>query len=187
MVYGTESWPIFMDWYDSISDQPVIWTGNRVDRVLMYRDIDLAIDHAPDVATPWALMVQYLLPFDTPTAQAIWEEFARRFIVMKTSGAHVEVVPGSGVEDIRATCLATWLAAEVGDESNHEALLAWADASYEPRLDAKSGEFAYWFHLEEAHPRGQWNNAIMNTFIAPPGTWTSILTADPNPTHQQHT
>ena len=77
------------------------------------------------------------------------------------------------MEDVRATCLATWLAAEVGDEDNHEALLRWVDTRYEPRFD--DGEFAYWFNLNESYPRGQWNSAIMNTFVAPVGTWSSLL------------
>lgn len=164
-----------MDWYETIADEAVVRDGDRVNRVLMYRDIELAIDHAPEVAAPWALMVQHLLPFDTETANAIWDGFSNRFIVDTSSGAHVEVLPGSGVEDIRATCLATWLASEIGDQRNYEALLGWVDASYEPRHDDETGEFAYWFHLGEPYPRGQWNNAIMNTFVAPPGTWSSIL------------
>ena len=178
MVYGTDSWSVFIDWYHSISDAAVVRTGKKVDRVLMYRDIDLAIDHAPDTATSWALMVQYLLPFATSTAEAICDEFVRRFIVTNRRGAYVEGVPGSGFEDIRSTCLSTWLAAEIGDENNHEALLAWVDSTYDPRLDKKTGAFANWFHLEETHPRGQWNNAIMNTFVATPGTWTSMLSPD---------
>jgi hypothetical protein len=179
MAYGTSSWTIFMDWYESISSDAVVRSGGHVDGVMMYRDIELAIDHAPEVAAPWALMVQYLLPFEADTAKDIWDGFTRRFIVEGRSGAHIEVVPGSGIEDIRTTCLATWLAAEVGDDRHHDALLNWVNGSYQPRLKEGTGEFAYWFHLDEPHPRGQWNNAIMNTFVAPPGTWTSILNSAP--------
>ena len=164
-----------MEWYEGIAQEAVVRDDRRIDRVLMYRDIELAIDHAPEVAAPWALMVQYLMPFDIETARAIWNGFTQRFIVDVSSGAHVEVVPGSGIEDIRATCLATWLAFEIGDHKNHEALLSYVDASYEPRHDPDTGEFAYWFHLGEPYPRGQWNNAIMNTFVAERGTWSSIL------------
>lgn len=170
-----------MDWYEAIADEAVVRDGQRVDRVLLYRDIELTIDHAPEVAAPWALMVQYLMPFDTETAEAIWNGFTQRFIVDGPSGAHVEVVPGSGVEDIRATCLATWLAFEIDDHQTYEPLITYVDASYEPRHDSDTGEFAYWFHLGEPYPRGQWNNAIMNTFVAAPGTWTSIL----QPKHEQ--
>lgn len=168
-----------MDWYEGIADEAVVRDRQRVDRVLMYRDIELAIDHAPEVAAPWALMVQYLMPFDTETAEAIWDGFTDRFIVEGPSGAHVEALPDSGVEDIRATCLATWLAFEVGDHKTYEALITHVDASYEPRHDPDTGEFAYWFHLGETYPRGQWNNAIMNTFVAGQGTWTSILQPKP--------
>lgn len=168
-----------MVWYETIADQAVVRDGSRVDRVLIYRDIEIAIDHAPEVAAPWALMVQYLMPFDTDTAKAIWDGFTERFIVDTPAGAHVEAVSGSGIEDIRATCLATWLAFEIGDQRNYEALLEYVDTSYEPRHDKDTGEFAYWFHLGEPYPRGQWNNAIMNTFVAEQRTWSSIL--QPNP------
>lgn len=166
---------MFTDWYETIADEAVVRDGPRVDRVLIYRDIELAIDHAPEVAAPWALMVQYLMPFDTDTARAIWVGFTERFIVDVSSGAYVQVLPDSGIEDIRATCLATWLAFEIGDQRNYEALISYVDASYEPRHDNDTGEFAYWFHLGEPYPRGQWNNAIMNTFVAGEGTWSSIL------------
>lgn len=140
---------------------------------MMYRDIEYAIDHTPELAAPWALMVQYLLPYDPDTARLIWDGFADRFVVGGRLGAHVEVVPESGKEDIRATCLAAWLALEMGDLATHEALLRWIDDSYEPR--ASHDEFAYWFHLGDSHPRGQWNNSVMNAFVAVPGTWSSLL------------
>lgn len=121
---------MFTDWYEAIADEAVVHDGPRVDRVLMYRDIELAIDHAPQVAAPWALMVQYLMPFDSETAKAIWDGFAQRFIVDVSSGAYVEVLPGSGIEDVRATCLATWLAFEIGDNRSYEALITYVNASY---------------------------------------------------------
>ena len=164
-----------MDWYSSILSDAVGRADGRVERVLIYRDIQLAIDHAPPVAGPWALMVQYLLPFDRATAHEIWDGFVERFIVESAAGAWARVAPGSDAKDIRATCLATWLADEVGDEPTRDALLSWVDDHYEPRFDADTGEFAYWFNLGEEHPRGQWNNAIMNTFVAPTGTWRSLL------------
>lgn len=146
--------------------------------MLMYRDIGLAIDHAPDVAAPWALMVQYLLPFDAETAGAIWEAFVRRFVVLGPSGAHVEVVPESGAEDVRVTCLSVWLAREIGDDQLYEAVLEHVDSAYDPRVDDRRGEFAYWFHLDEPHPRGQWNNAVMNAFVAPAGTWSALMAGE---------
>ena len=164
-----------MDWYESIIGDAVVRVDGRIDRVLVYRDIERALDHAPDLAGPWALMVQYLLPFDAPTAFEIWREFGSRFLVEGTRGVWAEVAPGSGVEDVRATCLATWLAREIGDDRRHEALLAWVEETYEPRFDADTGEFAYWFDLDEPYPRGQWNNAVMNLYVAPPGTWTALL------------
>ena len=164
-----------MAWYESIADEAVVVKGGRVERVLMYRDIEHAIDHAPEVAAPWALMVQYLLPFDPDSARKIWRGFVERFVVNSPDGAFVQIVPRSGMEDVRATCLATWLAAEVGDEERHHSLLQWVDARYEPRFDPDSGEYAYWFNLGEPYPRGQWNNAIMNAFVAPAGTWSSLF------------
>jgi hypothetical protein len=164
-----------MDWYDSTLPEAVVRADGRVEQVLIYRDIEQALDHAPDVAGPWALMIQYTLPFDRDTAAAIWETFAERFITRTGSGAKVRPTSGPEGEDIRATCLAVWLARELGDAETFEQTLAWADRNYQPAFDETTGEFAYWFHLDEHHPRGQWNNAIMNAFVAPPGTWSSIL------------
>ena len=147
----------------------------RVESVMFYRDIDRAIDHAPDVAGPWALMVQYTLPFDPDTALAIWDEFTNRFLVRSSEGAHVALTPGSEIEDMRVTCLAVWLAREVGDHATFEQTLDWADSHYQPRFNEDRSEFGYWFGLGEAHPRGQWNNAIMNAFVAPEGTWAALL------------
>lgn len=166
---------MFLDWYRSILPDAVVRSSERVESVMIYRDIGRAIDHAPDVAGPWALMVQYTLPFDPGTAEAIWEEFTRRFLVRSARGSHVTLVPGSDTEDIRATCLAVWLAHELGDLETFEQTLSWADDHYEPRFDENESEFAYWFGLGEPYPRGQWNNAIMNAFVAPAGTWASIL------------
>lgn len=168
-----------MDWYESILPDAVVREDGRVNRVLIYRDIERAIDHAPDVAGPWALMIQYTLPFDRSTAQAIWEEFTTRFLVESRFGAHVRVTPDSEVEDIRTTCLAVWLSKELDDHRAFEQTLRWADDQYEPRFDTNTGEFGYWFNLNEPHPRGQWNNAIMNAFVADAGTWTSILQQRP--------
>lgn len=164
-----------MDWYESILPDAVVRAEGRIDRVLIYRDIEKAIDHAPDVAGPWALMVQYTLPFDHRTAEAIWEEFLTRFIVDSSEGAHIRLTPDSAIEDIRTTCLAVWLSRELGDHDTFEQTLRWADSRYEPRFDTSNGEFGYWFNLNEPHPRGQWNNAIMNAFVSNEGTWRSIL------------
>jgi len=166
---------VFLEWYEAILPHAVVRTGDQVERVMIYRDIAHAIDHAPDVAGPWALMVQYTLPFDPSTAAAIWEEFTSRFLARSREGAHVTLVPGSDTEDIRATCLAVWLAHELGDDETFEQTLSWADDRYQPRFNEDGSEFAYWFGLDEPHPRGQWNNAIMNAFVAPQGTWASIL------------
>ena len=164
-----------MDWYDAILPDTVGRSEGRIGRVLVYRDIERAIDHAPPVAVPWALMVQYLLPFDPSTASEIWQTFVERFLVRTDAGTWVQVIPQTNIEDIRATCLATWLALEIGDQATYAELMRWVENHYEPRHDTERGEFGYWFNLDEAYPRGQWNNAIVNGFVAPPGTWTSIL------------
>lgn len=177
-MYGTQSWPVFLRWYQSMLPDAVVDRDGAVDAVLIYRDIERAIDHAPDVAGPWLLMVQYLLPFDRATAEQIWSAFTERFLIRSREGTHAKVVPGSGVEDIRATCLAAWLAGEVEDHDHRAWLLRWIDSNYEPRYDENTGEFAYWFHLDEAFPRGQWNNVVMNAFVAPSGTWSRLLEFD---------
>jgi hypothetical protein len=174
-VYGSDSWPVFTNWYREILPFAVVRFNDRVERVLMYRDIDLSIDHAPALAAPSALTAQYLLPFDPDTARDVWSSFTDRFLVDRPEGTHVRLTPGTDTEDIRTTCLSTWLARELGDDELFERLLAWVDAHYEPRVDDERGEFAYWFGLDEPYPRGQWNNAVMNGFVAPVGTWTSLF------------
>ena len=67
------------------------------------------------------------------------------------------------------------VAAEIGDQEQHDSLLQRVDSMYEPRYDAETGEFGYWFNLNERYPRGQWNNAVMNAFVAPAGTWSTLL------------
>jgi hypothetical protein len=174
-VYGSDSFSVFTDWYRRILPDAVVRSDDRVERVLMYRDIDLSIDHAPALAAPSALTVQYLLPFDPDTARDVWDTFTERFLVDRPAGTHVRLTPETDVEDIRTTCLSTWLAREIGDDDLFERLLGWVDAHYEPRVDVDRGEFGYRFGLDEPYPRGQWNNVVMNAFVAPPGTWTSLL------------
>ncbi|MEE8376239.1 MAG: hypothetical protein V3S26_07970 [Acidimicrobiia bacterium] len=166
---------MFAEWYQSFLPDAVVRVDDRVDRILMYRDIGLMIDHAPHVAAPWTLMVQYLLPFDPDTAHEVWNEFIDRFLIEGPNGIHVGLTPETDFEDIPSTCRGTWLAREVGDDSRFEGLLEWVDSHYEPRLDKTRDEFAYWFGLNERYPRGQWNNTIMNALVAPSGTWSSIL------------
>ena len=62
------------------------------------------------------------------------------------------------------------IAHEIEDDQL-EPLRRHAESRYEPRFDAPVAEFAFWFALNEPHPRGQWNNAIMPAFIGSPGTW----------------
>jgi len=174
-VYGSESWSEFTKWYRRILPDAVVRFDDRVERVLMYRDIKLSIDHAPALAAPSALTVQYLLPFDSDTARDVWSTFSDRYLVDGPEGTHVRLTPETEVEDIRTTCLSTWLAREIGDDDLFERLLEWVDTHYEPRVDDERGEFAYWFGLDEPYPRGQWNNVVMNAFVAPPGTWTSLF------------
>jgi hypothetical protein len=174
-VYGSDSWSVFNRWYQGVLPKAVVRFDGRVERVLMYRDIKLSIDHAPALAAPSALWVQYLLPFDPDTARDIWSAFTDRFLVDGPKGTHVRLTPETEVEDVRTTCLSTWLARELGDEQLFERLLEWVDRHYDPRVDDDRGEFGYWFGLDEPFPRGQWNNSIMNVFVARPGTWTSLL------------
>jgi len=166
---------VFTSWYREILPDAVVRFDDRVERVLMYRDINLSIDHAPALAAPSALTVQYLLPFDRDSARDVWSTFTDRFLVDGPEGTHVRLTPETDVEDIRTTCLSTWLAREMGDDDLFERLLEWADTHYEPRVDDEQGEFAYWFGLDEPYPRGQWNNAVMNAFVAPVGTWPSLF------------
>jgi len=166
---------VFTKWYRTILADAVVRSEDRVERILMYRDLRLSADHTPALAAPWALMVQYLLPFDPSTARDIWNRYTDRFLVDRPGDTYVRLTPETEVEDIRATCLTTWLAGELGEDDLFHSLLDWVDAHYEPRVDDLRGEFAYWFGLDEPYPRGQWNNAIMNAFVAPPGAWSSLL------------
>ena len=169
---------MFERWYRQIRPQAVSFHGGDVNRVLVYRDIAADVDHSPPLAGPWLLTVQFSLPFDAATAAAVWTSSVEQFIAESSSGLYVTVLPEARTEDVRATALAVWLSRELGDHGLHEKLLAHVDAEHDPRLDGATGEFAYWYHLDEPHPRGQWNNAIMNAFVAPAGTWTSMFGTD---------
>ncbi len=92
-MYGSESWSEFTKWYRRILPDAVVRFDDRVERVLMYRDIKLSIDHAPALAAPSALTVQYLLPFDSDTARDVWSTFSDRYLVDGPEGTHVRLTP----------------------------------------------------------------------------------------------
>jgi len=146
-------------------------TPEGSDWLTLYEDTALGMSHRALVAGPWALTVWYLLPIDPATALAIWRGFKRRFIRTSDTGAYVSVHSDTDREDIRATGLALSIAHEIEDEHQLEPLRRHAENRYEPRFDGPAAEFTFWFALNEPHPRGQWNNAIMPAFIGPPGTW----------------
>jgi hypothetical protein len=141
------------------------------DWLTLYEDTALGINHRALAAGPWALTVWYLLPIDPTTAFAIWQGFKRYFIRTSDTGAYVSIHSETNREDIRATGLALAIANEIQDAQQLESLRQHADSCYEPRLDEISGEFAFCFGLSEPYPRGQWNNAIMPTFVGSSGTW----------------
>jgi hypothetical protein len=141
------------------------------DWLTLYEDTALGINHRALAAGPWALTVWHLLPIDPATALAIWQGFKRHFIRTSDSGAYVSIHSETNREDMRATGLALSIANEIQDEQQLQPLRQHADSRYEPRLDGSGREFAFWFGLTEPYPRGQWNNAIMPTFIGPSGTW----------------
>jgi hypothetical protein len=146
-------------------------TPDGLDWLTLYEDTVLGINHRALVAGPWALTVWYLLPIDRVTALAIWRSFKRHFVRTSEAGTYVSVHSDTDREDIRATGLALSIAHEIEDEQQLEPLRQHADRRYEPRFDGPAEEFAFWFELNEPHPRGQWNNAIMPAFIGSPGTW----------------
>jgi hypothetical protein len=141
------------------------------DWLTLYEDTALGINHRALAAGPWALTVWYLLPIDPTTAFAIWQGFKRYFIRTSDTGAYVSIHSETNREDIRATGLALAIANEIQDAQQLESLRQHADSCYEPRLDEIRGEFAFCFGLSEPYPRGQWNNAIMPTFVGSSGTW----------------
>jgi hypothetical protein len=172
LAFGSRSYDTFTDWYHAVRDRYIgTPTPDGSGWLTLYEDTALGINHRALVAGPWALTVWYLLPIDQVTALAIWRGFKHHFVRTSDTGAYVSVHSDTDREDIRATGLALSIAHEIEDEQQLEPLRRHAESRYEPRSDGSAAEFAFWFGLNEPHPRGQWNNAIMPAFIGSAGTW----------------
>jgi hypothetical protein len=78
----------------------------------------------------------------------------------------------------RASLQGFLVARELGDDAAVTRLSAAADKEYEPRVFGDQNEkFGWFFHLNEAYPRGQLSAYMMISQIGEPGAWSRAFQA----------
>jgi hypothetical protein len=150
------------------------------DWVSFYYDPDVGMNlNLPEnqLSSNWFSVCWLGYPFDRETYLGVWEGGKKHFLTPQADGsAFMSGLPGSGVDDIGATCKAIACAREVGDEETYAALRNWADRHYQPIYDPQRGEFYYLFGFNEPYPRGQHNDWAMPGVVAnSPQGWSRIF------------
>ncbi len=79
----------------------------------------------------------------------------------------------------QGTLLGLGLAREFGNDSVYTKLKDHAEAHYEPTWNSDTGEFTWGFGLDEPHPRGQFNAAMMTAETGSDGAWWRVFN-EPN-------
>src|SRR4029453_17344151 len=132
-------------------------------------------DH--QLSSNWFSVCWLGYPFDPETYTRVYEGGKKHFLVRQEDGsAFMSGLPGTGVQDIGATCKAIACAREIGDEETYAALRKWADTHYQPIYDPNRGEFYFMFGLAEPYPRGQHNDWIMPGYVSnTPRAWHRLF------------
>ena len=151
-----------------------------IDWVSFYYDPDInnnlnRRDH--QLSSNWFSVCWLGYPFDPEMYTRVYEGGKKHFLVRQADGsAFMSGLPGTGVQDIGATCKAIACAREIGDEETYAALRKWADTHYQPIYDPNRGEFYFMFSLAEPYPRGQHNDWIMPGYVSnTPQAWHRLF------------
>ncbi|MGE3992801.1 hypothetical protein [Pseudorhodoplanes sp.] len=172
LVYGTEYRLAFDTfWEYARRNYLSIHDGKVVGPVMAYYDPLLPYhhmgDHIPTISFSPAFGV---LPLFRDDARALFESEIERL--------NWRILPIGKAErkfNVQELLQGLFLARELGDTALAGKLTGYAEATYGPVWDKNTGEFAWEFGLDEAHPRGQMNALAALAEVVSPGSWWGII------------
>lgn len=180
LLYGSDLHRVFHHWWSYAETNYVqVQDGRPLDTVTLYYDPIVDYHHRVGLAGGLG-MVWQITPQKRNVARLLFEAAAEQ-VGWTTLEPVREITRDrtSRVETPQATLLGLILAREFGYEAVYAKLKAHAEAHYEPMWDADRGEFSWGFGLEEPHPRGQFNGAMMTAEAGSEGAWWRIYN-EPN-------
>ncbi len=180
ILHGSDLHRVFHHWWSYAAANYVqIQDSQPLDTVTLYYDPIVDYHHRIGLAGGLG-MVWQITPQKRDVARLLFEAAADQ-----AGWTTLEPVRemtrdrNSGVDTPQATLLGLILAREFGNEAVYSKLKAHAEAHYEPAWDTESGEFTWRFGLEEPHPRGQFNGAMMTAEAGSEGAWWRVYN-EPN-------
>ncbi len=180
ILYGSDMHRVFHTWWTHAGAEYVPFHDGRPDdRLTLYYDPLIDYHHRVGLGGSLSMTFQ-LVPQTRDEARLLFEATAekmgwtgpdpvREITRDFTSLAHTP----------QGTLLGLGLAREFGNDSVYAKLKDHAEAHYEPTWNSAAGEFTWGFGLNEPHPRGQFNAAMMTAEAGSEGAWWRVFN-EPN-------
>ena len=137
--------------------------------VTMYYDPLVDVHHKVPIS-PMIGKVTYLLPLVPEDARRLFDG------AIEAMGAFADEIPDAVTSNPRNAGALIHAAKEWGVDDLAKRLQAAADESLEPTWDRERGEFTWGCHLNEPHPRGQFNALLALGEANSEGAWTRLST-----------
>ena len=176
MLYGSDLHRVFHKWWTYAQAEYVPFhNGRPSDTLTLYYDPLVKVHHRVGLGAGLSLMFQ-LVPQKRAIAQRLFEATVDQ-VGWRALAPMREITRdrSSLVDTPQGTILGLTLAREFGDDAVYAKLKAHAEATYEPRWHSDTGEFTWGFGLNEPHPRGQFNAAMMVAEAGSEGAWWRVF------------
>lgn len=176
MFYGSDMHRVFHSWWTNAGAGYVPFhDGRPADILTLYYDPLLNYHHRVGLGGGLSLAFQ-LVPQARIEARGLFEAAAEK-MGWTGSGPVREVTRDftSQLPTPLGTLLGLALAREFGNASVYTKLKEYAEMHYEPTWHADTGEFTWGFGLNELHPRGQFNAAMMTAEAGSEGAWWRVF------------
>jgi hypothetical protein len=171
---------VFHTWWTSAGAEYVPFHDGRPNDILtLYYDPLINYHHRVGLGGGLSLAFQ-LTPQARNEAQRLFEAAAEK--MGWTGSAPVREVTRdftSQAPTPQGTLLGLALAREFGNDAVYTKLKDYAEAHYAPTWNPDTGEFTWGFGLNEPHPRGQFNAAMMTAEAESEGAWWRVFN-EPN-------
>jgi Linalool dehydratase/isomerase len=165
-LHGTHTYRGVETWLEYARQNYMrIGTNGKLESVTRYYDplVDYKLNIAPEGGVHIALL---LVPQHRELATKIYDAAANALGWRNTQGQPKASAPGLIV------------ARELGDSAVVARLSAAAEREFEPRFFGNRDEnFGWFFHLNEAYPRGQQSATMMVSEVGPEGSWVRAFEA----------
>lgn len=161
--HGTRHLDVFNTWWGWARGAYLGLDGDEAPtKYTFYYDPLLDLHHRLPIRVNGLYTAWWLASLVPGDAQTFFEA------VVEDSGVRQ---PELSVRHPRIAAYTLFLAREFGDGELAALMAEYADERYEPTWDRATGEFTWGFGLNEEHPRGQYNAAMVAAEAASEGAW----------------